>query len=251
MSARAPVKGPRTMKPRLGALRSLAAGLLALGGCSTGAWRDRAHDFAQILDASVTVGPGVAASVRVTELAQLGFGSFDGYAAGLQEGRLATCREQRDELGVSLLHTYEYRRDGTSLLDVRHPYFADPGYERHPLSWQQESDRQDVDVGLGLHIAYIGGNVAIHFSELWDALAGCIGFDPAGDDAHGRSLEEVQRQALSLDSAKRRAAFDALLRRDAETHGYPVWTAPDVMPSAQKRARDAVQAELAAAPAQQ
>jgi len=227
-----------------------AALLLAattLGGCTAGAWRDRGHDFAELLEARCTFGPGLAAHARATELLQIGVTSLEeAHAIGLMEGRVTVVREERDELGLSLLHQYEYRRKGDELLDIRNPRFGDPGFERHPLSWQTEHDRHLADVGLGLHIVYVGVDATFHFGELWDALAGLVGFDPSGDDAWNRSLEELQHQACSLDAAERRAAFDALLRRGDETHGYAIWTAPDVMPAAQKLAIDAVRGELEA-----
>src|SRR4030095_8056347 len=130
-----------------------------------------------------TWGPGMAASVRVTEVAQLGVGSFDGRAAGLMEGRLTQGREQRSEVGVCLLHTYEYRREGSELLDIRQPHYAEPGWDAHPLSWQMESDRQVTDVGFGLHVAWVGVNATLRLAELFDFLAGCVGFDPQHDDA--------------------------------------------------------------------
>jgi len=228
-----------------------AAALLAaflLGGCSAAAWRDRGHDLAQILDASFSLGRGTAASVRVTELAQIGFGDFDGSSAGVIDGRLATAREQRSELGISLLHTYEYRRESSQLLDVRHPHYADPGWEEHPLSWRMESDRQAADVGFGLHVVFVGVSATCRLAELWDFVAGCFGLDPLHDDAHARSLEELREQACSLDPALRNRAFDALLRRGEPIHDYAIYTASDVRPSFQRRAIAALQAERAAAP---
>ncbi len=229
------------MKARLGALLLVATS----GGCTAAAWRDRAHDFAQVVEAGVTVGPGLAVHARVTELAQIGAGSFDGQAAGLVEGRFASSREQRSELGVSLLHTYEYRRDSRALLDLRQPYFADPGYSEHPLSWQMESDRGVADVGIGFHLAYIGLNATLRLAELGDALAGCFGFDPLNDDAYDRPLSELREQALALDAAERRAAYDAMLRRGEPIYGYAVYSVPDVIPPAQKRAEEAIRRDIA------
>jgi hypothetical protein len=233
----------------------IAALLLAattLGGCSAGAWRDRGHDWAELFEARCTIGPGLAAHARATELLQIGASSLaEAHAVGLMEGRITVVREERSELGLSLLHQYEYRRSGSKLLDVRNPRFGDPGWERHPLSWQTEHDRQLADVGLGLHIIYVGVDATFHLGELWDAVAGLVGFDPSGDDAWNRPLEELQRQACSLDAGERRAAFDALQRRGAETHGYAIWTARDVMPPAQKLACDAVKGDLEAGAQQQ
>jgi hypothetical protein len=229
----------------------LALSLLALssGGCSLASWRDRAHDFAQIFDASVTVGPGMAADVRVTELAQVGVGDFDGDSVGLMDGRLALAREQRSELGVSLLHTYEYRRTSRQLLDVRDPHYADPGYDEHALSWQMQSDRRPADVGFGIHVAYVGVSCAVHLDQLWDFVAGCFGLDPLHDDAYGRSLDDLRRQACSLDADLRDRAFDALKRRGQNTHGYAIYTATDARPSFQRRAMEAVAQERVSEPA--
>ena len=220
---------------------------LTAGGCSAGAWRDVGHDFAQVFDASFSVGPGFAAHVRATELVQAGFGSFDGATAGLMDGRFEAAHEQRSELGVSLLHTYEYRRDHSDLLDVRHPYYADPGFEEFPLSWEMESDRHDADLGLGLHVAYIGTSATLHLDELWDFVAGCFGFDPLRDDAWSRDVAELRKQAQSLDAAERNRAFDALLRRGEPIHGYAIYTASGVRPSYQRRAMEAIRADDAAA----
>src|SRR5688572_27264452 len=121
-----------------------------LGGCSAGAWRDRGHDWAELFEVRGTFGVGLGAHVRATELLQLGAVSMnEAHAVGLMEGRITVVREERNELGISLLHQYEYRRSGKELLDVRHPRYGDPGWERHPMSWQTEHDRQLADVGLG------------------------------------------------------------------------------------------------------
>jgi hypothetical protein len=219
------------------------------GGCSAAAWRDRMHDLAQIVDVSFTMGPGLGASVRVTELAQVGFGDFDGRSVGLVEGRFAAAREQQSELGVSLLHTYAVRRESDQLLAIRHPYFGDPGFEEHPLSWQMESDRQATDVGLGFHFFIFGVNVALHPSELLDFMAGCCGFDPQKDDAWSRSIEDLRKQARSLDATTRRRAFDALKRRGEDLHGYAIYTARESRPSFQRRAMEAIDPRSATPPA--
>jgi hypothetical protein len=227
-------RGARTTARAAGGL------LLALSGCTAAAWRDRAHDLAEILDVSASLGPGWAASVRATELAQVGFGSLRGESAGVVSGRLATASEERSEFGVSLLHTYEYRRRSRELLDVRQPYFSDPGYDPYPFSWQMETDRHAADFGFDLHVAYVGVHAALHLDQVWDFVAGCFCFDPLKDDAFGRSLEELRRQAASLDPSLRDRAFDALKRRGESTHGYAIYTARDVRPSFQRRAIEEV-----------
>ena len=69
-----------------------------------------------------------------------------------------------------------------------------------------------------------------------------FGFDPAGDDAYARSLDELREQARSLDDRARAAAFDGLLRR-GESHDYPVYTAPGVRTAPQRRAIESLDGE--------
>jgi hypothetical protein len=223
----------------------LIATLAGASGCTAGAWRDRAHDFAQIFELTGSVGPGLGVSLRATELVQVGAGYFDGATLGLVDGRVAAIKEHRSELGVSLLHTYDYRRQSRELLAVRHADYADPGYDPHPFSWQVQCDRHDADVGFNLNLAIVGIGMAIHLDELADFVAGCFGFDPLHDDAHGRPLDEVRRQAASLDPSRRDRAFDCLKRRGEATHGYAIYSARTARPDYQRRAMDEVAKELA------
>ena len=108
-----------------------------------------------------------------------------------------------------------------------------------------ESDRHDLDVGAGIHVAYVGVNVSFHLDELLDFVTGCFGFDLLDDDAHGRDLDELRRQALSQDAADRNHAFDGLRRRGEPIHGYAIYSAPDARPTFQRRAMEAVQREIA------
>jgi len=218
--------------------RALALGAAATlaGGCTAGTWRDRAHDLAQIFEFKGSVGPGLAVSARATEVAQAGFGWSRAETVGMIEGRFTAASERRTEYGVSLLHVYEYRREGRDLLAVRHAGLSDPGYDPYPFSWQLDADRRALDVGFDVHLAIVGVGATCRLDELWDFVAGCFGFDPLGDDAYGRPLEEIRRQCSSLDSVTRDRAFDALLRRGAATHGYAIWSARGVCPDFQRRA---------------
>jgi hypothetical protein len=219
---------------------ALAAAAAAAGGCTAGAWRDRAHDLAQIFEFTGSVGPGLAVSARATEVAQAGFGWFHGESVGVIDGRFTAVSEHRDEFGVSLLHVYEYRREGRDLLAIRHAGFSDPGYDPYPFSWQLDADRRPLDVGFNAHLAIIGIGMTFRVDELWDFVAGCFGFDPLGDDAYGRPLEEIRRQCASLDSVTRDRAFDALKRRGEATHGYAIFSANGVCPDFQRRAIEEV-----------
>ena len=221
--------------------RALAIGAAVLaGGCTAGAWRDRAHDLAQVFGCTGSIGPGLAVSARATELAQAGFGWSRAESLGLIDGRFTAASERRTEFGVSLLHVYEYRREGRDLLAIRHAGYSDPGYDPYPFSWQLDADRRALDFGFDVHLAIVGFGASVRPGELWDFVAGCFGFDPFGDDAWARPLDEIRRQCASLDSETRDRAFDALKRRGAATHGYAIWSARGVRPDFQRRAIEEV-----------
>lgn len=224
----------------------VAGAALLAQSCTAGAWRDRAHDLAQIFEITGSFGPGLGVSVRATEAIQVGAGYFDGSTLGLVDGRLASMKEHRSEVGISLLHVYDYeRRDSRELLPVREAGFADPGYDPYPFSWQSQSDRHDTDLGVNLNLAIVGVGFTFRIDELFDFFAGCFGFDPLHDDAYGRPLDEVRRQAASLDATKRDRAFDALKRRGEATHGYAIYSARSARPDFQRRAMDEVARDLA------
>jgi hypothetical protein len=220
------------------------AALLACG-CTAGAWRDRAHDLAQVFQLTGSVGPGLGISARATELVQVGAGYFDGATLGLVDGRVAALKEHRSEVGLSLLHVYDYRRESRDLLAVRRAAYSDPGYDPYPFSWQAQSDRRDFDLGFDLNLAIVGVGFTFRVDELFDFVAGCFGFDPLHDDAFGRPLDEVRRQAASLDAARRDRAFDALKRRGEATHGYAIYSVRSARPDFQRRAMDEVARDLA------
>jgi hypothetical protein len=228
--------------PRVAAVAVVA---LAAGGCTAAAWRDRAHDFAQIFELTGSVGPGLGVSLRATEALQVGAGYFDGATLGFVDGRVAAIKEHRSELGISLLHAYDYRRESRELLAVRHADYADPGYDPYPFSWQTQSDRHDADVGFNVNLAIVGVGATIHLDELADFVAGCFGFDLLHDDAFGRPVDDLRRQAASLDASKRDRAFDALKRRGEAIHGYAIYSARSTRPDFQRRAMDEVAKDLA------
>jgi hypothetical protein len=219
---------------------ALGAAATLAGGCTSGAWHDRAHDLAQILDLTGSVGPGLAVSARATEAVQAGFGYFRGETVGMMEGRFTAASVRRKEFGVSLLHVYDYTRESRDLLAVRQAALPDPGYDPYPFSWQLDTDRRPLDVGFDVHLAIVGVGATFRIDELWDFVAGCFGFDLLGDDAFGRPLDEIRRQCASLDSATRDRAFDALKRRGESTHGYAIWSARGVSPDFQRRAVEEV-----------
>jgi len=214
--------------------------LFSLGACGA-YFQDRWADLKEIADLTVTVGGGVNLGARVTEGLQVGAGSFEGDAYGWLEGRAVAVLEERSEFGLSILHVYEYRRLGNGLvLDVRHPRFADSGYEEYPLSFRQVSDRGPFDLGLSFHLVLLGANAAVHPDEILDFLLGWFGIDPRKDDAFLPDVEVIRQRARSLDARARANAFDALLRRGEDIHGYAIYTEPDVRTENQRAAIEAL-----------
>ena len=232
----------RSVGPAL--LRAACAVLLGmtLVSCAMGPrTRDRLSDLGQVFDATLTAGPGVEISARATSLAQFGGGAFDGRSLGWKQGRWIDVHEQRGEFGLSLVHFYQYRRNGHGqVLDVHHPRWADPGYTAYPWSFRTLTDRRASDVGLTFHLLYLGVDLAFHPAELLDFVGGLFGRDPAGDDAFSSTAEERMAGAHALDARTRAAAFDRFLRRGESTLGYAIYTMPDVRPPVQREAIEAL-----------
>jgi hypothetical protein len=220
--------------------------LLGVLGCAHA--RDRLVDLGEVLEVSIQAGPGMHLAGRITEVVQVGMGSFSGTSYGWKEGLLVMAREQRHEVGVSLLHTYEYRRavEYGSPLDVNHPRFGDPGYRRYPWSLVQRSDRRLLDVGLSGHLALLGFDLTLRLDELADFVTGLVGFDLLRDDSYVPSLQELRRQAVEGRSPEaRNKAFEALRRRGEPTYGYALYTARDTQPRFQRQAVERVKQDLA------
>jgi hypothetical protein len=193
-------------------VRALAIGAAVLAsGCTAGAWRDRAHDRAD--SRSPPEPAGLAVSARATEVAQAGFGWSRAESLGLIDGRFTAASERRSEFGVSLLHVYEYRREGRELLAIRHAGFSDPGYDPYPFSWPLDADRSALDGGFDVHLAIVAG-MTFRIDELWISWRAASALTRS-DDAYGRLPEEIRRRAPPIRRRDRASTPAAARRRTA------------------------------------
>ncbi|MFO0981179.1 MAG: hypothetical protein U1E76_05405 [Planctomycetota bacterium] len=195
------------------------------GACSTAAVKDRCKDLSEVIDVVGSVAQGVQFQAHATQLVQAGVGSTIGWKAGLKNGHLDCWLEERNEFGLSLLYDHElFRSKGSSLLDVRHPLYGDPGYNSRFPEWQLLTDRDLLDVGIAVNIVYLGLDVNLRTYQIADFLTGIVGYDLLKDDCYAPALDELVAR-LRSDSARTRAnAADALRRRTGEDMGYVQWT---------------------------
>jgi hypothetical protein len=218
--------------------------------------RDRGADAAQVLNLSVGWSEGLAANVRATKIAQVGFGSYRGiYWTGLKEGVFDVWQEQRSELGISLLYMHEvFRGDGATLLDIQSPLYGDPGFREYAMDVTHDTDRGFFDVGLTGSLVVAGVDVAVRFGELADLVSGFFGVDLMTDDLYAPSDEELLRRMAGDDGRVRSNAAWALQRRHGQDFGYAAYTARGQMPpfqiAALERWREYLEAEGLVEPVQ-
>lgn len=154
---------------------------------------DRLLDALDLVSFEVAMGPGLLVDVHATHAVQLAAGGRATLGAGWHEGR---------SLGIQFLlergaalpafgdwNTYAFRR-GTG------PSQVGAGRTR---GWRGPDNplfhdlRDYWAVGAGVHVVYVGASVDLHPVQLFDLLAGVIGFDPLGDDLATTRGQEFDR----------------------------------------------------------
>lgn len=114
---------------------------------------NRALDFLDIFRASIGFGCGFGVNVRVTELAEIGFGQYETTRFGMKGRVLPVYEENIDEAGIALL-----------------------GWVNGCLQ------RDPTEVGADLHLGIIGAQAAVSLAEVADFITGFILIDLQGDD---------------------------------------------------------------------
>jgi hypothetical protein len=114
---------------------------------------NRALDLIDIGRASIGVGPGFDANIRVTELATAAIGQYETTRFGMKGRTLPVYEENIDEGGVGFL-----------------------GYVNGKLQ------RDPSEIGGDLHVGVVGVQLAASLAEAADFLAGLILIDLQKDD---------------------------------------------------------------------
>lgn len=197
-----------------------------LQGCA-GYLQDRLKDASEMVEASAGLSNGMAMNVRLTKLAQAGFGSYTGRWAGLREGLFATWEESRMEAGFSPFYLHEVYRKSKTLVDIRHPRPWEPGFRSYLNDNFLITDRGFFEVGFTANILFFGIDAALDLAEVVDFTAGLFGADLLEDDAYSRTPEELVCRCQSRDAWRRLRAVRALRRISGEDFGYTVFTVPE------------------------
>lgn len=114
---------------------------------------NRALDFIDIFRINIGLGYGAGINLRLTELAEVGFGKYETTRFGMKGRVLPVYEENIDEAGIAFF-----------------------GYVNGCLQ------RDPTEIGADLHLGIIGAQAAISVAEIADFIAGFILIDLQGDD---------------------------------------------------------------------
>lgn len=114
---------------------------------------NRVLDFIDIGRLSIGVGCGFGVNVRVTELAEIGYGQYSTTRFGMKGRVLPVYEESINESGIAFL-----------------------GYVNGCLQ------RDPTEVGADLHLGIIGAEAAVSLAEAADFVTGFLLIDLQGDD---------------------------------------------------------------------
>lgn len=169
-----------------------AAASASLAGCSY--LHNRANDALDVFTCDGSVGPGLYAEVRATDLLAVGLGGHDVEYAG-QHGRFVV-RGRRSSTAIGPLIWGFVDDDEPVPVFAGDPSRMGPLVEPPPSQllflpadqtgsdfapWTRGLHAADVDVTVTL--GWVGGRLGFSPGELLDFVLGIFGLDLAGDDA--------------------------------------------------------------------
>ena len=114
---------------------------------------NRVLDFIDIWRLNIGLGCGFGVNVRVTELAEIGYGQYSTTRFGMKGRVLPVYEENINESGIAIL-----------------------GYQSGCLQ------RDPTEIGADLHLGIIGAQAAASLAEAADFITGFILIDLQGDD---------------------------------------------------------------------
>jgi hypothetical protein len=123
---------------------------------------NRLLDVSDIVRARVRVGPGVAVDGRVTKFVRAGLGSYMSLYGGLPGPRQKP--RVKSPIGFEA-----YSGASISVAEASFETGYEPGYS-------------PAEVGVGLHILFLGLDVGLDPLEAVDFVTGIVGIDVIGDD---------------------------------------------------------------------
>lgn len=198
--------------PSARALASLALAVACTPACAFLA--DRGRDAARIVEADGGLTMGGGFHVGAAYVAEAGFGWYSGMRWGLREGSFVAVDEERAEFGVPIvyLHQVSQRVESGTMPGRATVGILDKGYERFPLQWftGQLTDRDPMDLHIGLNVAYVGFNVMVRPYAFLDFVSGWFGFDLRDNDVGEHKAEDFLDDLKSPDALVRRSAVERI-----------------------------------------
>lgn len=155
---------------------------------------DRAKDFVDMVGFNLYWGQGFIAQGRMTKIAQMGVGSFDGEIVKYQRRALGVVEELRSEAGVPLFYFTAYDRCippgrfATETFRKQHQQMTGLGAVHYNL--RDPNDRGFYEVGADVAV-FLGLGVNVDVYQVMDFVIGWFGIDIGKDDARHRHRKPV------------------------------------------------------------
>lgn len=200
-------------------------------------FHDRLQDLRDVAGAAVTVGPGLLAHARATQIFQVGGGYYTGYKLGTWH-RSAGVWEQSETSGgaAPLFWIRTLSREGIygDIIDIG---VGDSDCDKAVSFWAflirgdlhahtgpdeqraHDLDQSFWDIGAGVHIGLIGLDAYVNPMEMLDFLLGWFGVDFMRDD-YGASYRTTLRSQAAPRPVWREAAVEAAEEQDTAVLPY-------------------------------
>lgn len=194
---------PRQLVAVLIALTCLTA-CASTGPRDVSGWTEaRGADLMDIFGLRIAVGPGLGATVRVTEALQFGYMAMGQAELSLPSPKGVSLRGfpavvfgMRGRYGgIWYESSQELMLPGFSSRDYGARTVHDRPIQREVISGyvtpHGQHDNWQYEIGLGAHFLAVGVQAEVRLLEALDFLAGLLSFDPAGDDLPGLAEAEA------------------------------------------------------------
>jgi hypothetical protein len=164
-------------------------------GCVVGDYfGDRFQDFSDVASCELYWGQGIQVNGRITKVAQMGLGAFDGDALKYNRRAVGVVEEMHAEAGVPLLYFTAYDRKvlrGNEEFVSRHEdpeHVAKLGKAHYNLT--DPHDRGFYEVGAHL-TAFVGVGASVDILQTLDFVLGWMLIDIGRDDTWSEDREPV------------------------------------------------------------
>ena len=169
---------------------------------------NRGHDAAQMLDLGFTFTktPQFGIYANCPLVTPVGYSKIDGYYVGMGGGKLGVMKHHQNNEGLLLWGKEENSWEQANSREPKTEQKARAGVVGLAQGLKNgENDYKPTCVHY-LHLGWVGVAANFKYYEMYDFAAGCLGFDPAGDDRKAPAATMVAKAETKPPVAPRLAA---------------------------------------------